>query len=132
MTQSVQTRRLEGPLQEVIVLVEDDEDLRETLAELLRLSGYAVLTAANGRDAIAVLRQAPEPCLVLLDLMMPVMDGWQFRRAQLGDPQIAGVPVVVISGADDVAAEAEALEAVAHLTKPIELRDVLGVIDRHC
>ena len=115
-----------------ILIVEDDDDLRETLGEILRLKGYDVLTAANGQEAIAALRQYGEPCLILLDLMMPVMDGWEFRRAQLEDPGLAQVPVVLLSGADEVAREAVNLAAVGHLTKPVELPQVIDTVQQHC
>ncbi len=81
-----------------LLLVDDDERVREALVALLEAQGYPVVGAANGREALDVLRvRGLRPGLILLDLMMPVMDGWQFRAAQLADAELATVPVVVFS-----------------------------------
>ncbi|MCW8138221.1 MAG: response regulator transcription factor [Planctomycetota bacterium] len=116
-----------GPL----LLVEDDADIREDLAELLTDEGYEVETAPDGRAALAALRRRAGWGLVLLDLMMPVMDGWAFRRAQLGDPALAAIPVVVISGAADLAGTARALGVAEAVQKPFELDALLAAIRRH-
>ncbi|MBC7545053.1 MAG: response regulator, partial [Candidatus Sericytochromatia bacterium] len=81
-----------------ILIVEDDIDIRETLAEILADEGYSVASAANGLDAISYLQTEAMPCVILLDLMMPVMSGWEFRAKQQQDPTLAGIPVVVLSG----------------------------------
>jgi CheY-like chemotaxis protein len=81
-----------------VLLVDDDEDTREALSELLRAEGFSVATAQNGREAIRWLREThPAPSVVLLDLMMPVMDGNEFLRAKQIDPAISLLPVVVMS-----------------------------------
>ena len=83
-----------------LLLVEDDDDLREDFALILRSRGYRVEVAANGAEALARLRaRAPLPCIILLDLMMPVMSGWELRSAQLADPVLAGIPVIVLTAA---------------------------------
>jgi len=81
--------------------VEDEKDLRELLAEVLQDHGYTVATAANGREALDRLASGPLPALILLDLMMPVMTGWEFRRRQIQDVRIAAIPVIAFSGVAD-------------------------------
>jgi len=114
-----------------ILVVDDDQDIRDTLTELLEDEGYAVVRASHGGEALEALRGEPRPDLVLLDLMMPVMDGWQFRAEQRKDPAIASVPVLVISatGKDDKVAS---LAAVQFLKKPIHLDQLLDAVERHC
>jgi len=95
------------------------------------------VSAEDGLEALHLLRtvrrRAPEePCLVLLDLMMPRLGGLEFRRAQLGDPTVASVPVAVISGAIDLEQRAAALGAVATVPKPIDFDRLLGVVRRYC
>src|SRR5688572_32152658 len=112
-----------------VLIVEDDHDIREMLQELLASEGFHAVSAEDGLEGLHVLRtvrhRAPEiPCLILLDLKMPRLGGGEFRRAQLGDPTVAGVPVAVMSGAPDVEQRARALGAVATLPKPIDC-DVL-------
>src|SRR5690606_2328003 len=81
-----------------VLVVDDDEDIRLILAQILSLQGYDAPTAANGLDALSQLYDGVEPCLILLDLMMPAMSGWEFRTKQLQDPKLAQIPVVVLSG----------------------------------
>ncbi len=115
-----------------ILLVEDDADIREDLAALLRDEGFSVKTATNGRDALQQLAGAPPPCVILLDLMMPVMSGWDFRAKQLADPALAAVPVVLLSAATDLPRHASQLKANGYLAKPIELEQLFEVVQRHC
>jgi CheY-like chemotaxis protein len=82
----------------MILIVEDDAPIREMLVEILEDEGYPVQGASNGQEAFAALRTIPTlPKLVLLDLMMPVMDGWTFRQKQLQDPLLRGIPIIVLS-----------------------------------
>ena len=113
-----------------ILLVEDDPDIREDLAEILVDEGFQVATAAHGRAALDQMRRGPLPDLVLLDLMMPVMDGFQFRAAQLADPDLAAVPVVVLSGAADMLTQVHSIQARGVVRKPFRVDQVLGAIDR--
>jgi len=115
-----------------ILVVDDDEALRELLKLLLTAEGYRVGGAANGREALGYLRQTKPPSLILLDLSMPVMNGWQFRQEQKNDPALALIPVVVLSGEADLPRVATSLGVAAHFSKPVEiaeLLDALGVID---
>jgi len=113
-----------------ILIVDDDLDIREGLSEVLEERGYAILSAANGREALEGLRSGSRPCVILLDLMMPVMDGYEFRAEQRKDPALASIPVVIITaGAAD---QREEIEASAVLRKPLDLRELVDVIQRHC
>ena len=119
------------------MIIEDDEDLRLDLAELLRMEGYTVETAGNGREALDHLvgqlrKTGTLPCVILLDLMMPVMNGWDFRAEQLRVPKLASVPVLVLSGAADVAEQATGLHAAGYLTKPVEIDDLCQSVEKHC
>ena len=120
-----------------VLIVEDDSDTRDMLASLLALEGFYAVGAEDGLEALHLLRsvrhRAPQtPCLVLLDLKMPRLGGNEFRRAQLGDPTVASVPVAVMSGAVDVAERARDLGAVAVVTKPIDVDLLLNVVKRYC
>jgi CheY-like chemotaxis protein len=120
-----------------VLIVEDDAATREMLAAALATQGFHTVAAEDGLEALHLLRtvrhRAPEvPCLVLLDLAMPRLGGGEFRRAQLGDPTVAAVPVAVMSGAADVEQRARALGAVATLSKPIDLNTLFAVVKRYC
>jgi CheY-like chemotaxis protein len=115
-----------------IMIVEDDRDIRETLAELLEDEGYEILTAGNGAEALDLLRGGAEPpSLILLDLMMPVMDGRSFRLEQRADPQLDRIPVVVLSAYHDAAAQAAELEVAAFLSKPLRPDTLMRLITEH-
>lgn len=120
-----------------VLIVEDDPATRDMLATLLATQGFYAVGAEDGLEALHVLRavrrRAPDvPCLVLLDLKMPRLGGHEFRRAQLGDPTVASVPVAVMSGATDIEQRAQALGAVATVTKPIDVDVLLDVVRRYC
>ncbi|HWB78945.1 MAG TPA: response regulator [Nannocystaceae bacterium] len=115
-----------------ILVVDDDADIRETLIELIRDQGYDAIGAADGREALNRLRRGDtKPCLILLDLMMPKMDGWEFRQAQSTDPALADIPVVVISAYRNSHRGAN-LDAVDHLHKPVQMESLVELIHRHC
>jgi CheY-like chemotaxis protein len=114
-----------------IMLVEDDGDVSEAIASCLADYGYEVVIASNGQEALDKLRQStPRPNLILLDLMMPVMDGWEFRAEQAADPALAGVPVVLLSAQTNVREAADKMSAAGWLKKPIELEALLKVVER--
>ena len=115
-----------------ILLVEDHDASREGMHELLELDGHYVGTAASGREALDVLRDGFAPCLILLDLLMPDVDGAAFRAEQVGDPKIAAVPVVLLSGSGSVEKRAAELGVSGYLLKPIEPAQLYEVIERHC
>jgi CheY-like chemotaxis protein len=113
-----------------ILIVEDDADLREMMAQLLTLEGFRAETVANGREALDYLQKGDYPDLILLDLMMPVMDGWEFRRRQSAHPEYAQVPVVILSALDQ--ARAADLGGPAFLKKPLNFDLLLDLVRRHC
>ncbi len=110
------------------LVVEDDAAISDTLAEVLRVLGYEPSCCANGRDALERLRRGPRPDVILLDLRLPVMDGWEFRVEQRKDPDLASIPVVVLSA--DGAPKAAAIDADAYLTKPVDFDRLAGTVER--
>jgi CheY-like chemotaxis protein len=116
-----------------IFVVDDEEMIRDSIVEFLDDNGYEAVGAAHGRDALAKLAASgPRPCLILLDLMMPVMDGRSFREEQLQTPELAAIPVVLFSAYRDVAKTAGELNAAGHLAKPLNLATLLQTVRRHC
>jgi len=100
------------------------------MAQLLTLEGFVATTVSNGREALDYLRQGDRPDIILLDLMMPVMDGWEFRRKQQSDPALAAVPVVVLSALDH--RRAADVDAVAFLKKPLDFDRLLELVRQYC
>jgi CheY-like chemotaxis protein len=120
----------EQPARDVMV-VEDDFSIRETLRELLEDEGYRVSWAANGSEALTRLKAGVAPKVILLDLMMPVMDGWEFRSELRRDPTLADIPVVVISADHALEDKVAALQVDAVLAKPFPLRALLDTVRRY-
>jgi CheY-like chemotaxis protein len=116
----------------VVLVVDDDEDIRTVIAEVLQLAGYTAITAKDGEEALTLMRSHPELCVVLLDMMMPGVDGWEFRRHQLGDPALARVPVVVLSGAGSAADIAREIAADDFLSKPVLRDHLVEMVSRYC
>jgi CheY-like chemotaxis protein len=115
----------------VVLLVEDDLALREVMVEALQMEGIVTSFAANGAEAMSYLRCSPPPKLILLDLMMPVMDGAQFRVAQRADPSFCGIPVVLLSADRELADKAWALQVDAWLRKPVDLEELMETVRRY-
>ena len=113
-----------------VLIVEDDVELRDMMAQLLTLEGFVATAVANGREALEYLRKGDRPDIILLDLMMPVMDGWEFRRKQQSDPTLATVPVVVLSALDH--RRAAEVDAVAFQKKPLDFDRLLELVRRYC
>lgn len=123
---------MQAEIQHVVLVVDDDRDIRDSLIEVLEDHGYQAAGAANGLEALAVLGTGPAlPCLILLDLMMPVMDGQEFRERQLENPLWAQIPVVAISAYSDAVARARALDLEC-LRKPLAMRPLIETVRRHC
>lgn len=119
----------------VVMIVEDDPDSREILSELVAGEGFRTLVASNGKEALAELEAAKGatlPCLILLDMMMPVMDGRQFRAAQREDPLLGKIPVVVLSAHVETMMTVDAMRAKAVLEKPVDFSELIGVVRDIC
>lgn len=115
-----------------ILVVEDEQDIREAMGSLLEMEGFQVLTAANGSEALRQLREpGPRPSLILLDLMMPVMNGWAFIAERDKDPALSPIPVVVVSGMHGTEAAAASLHAVACVRKPLQAETLIDLARRY-
>jgi CheY-like chemotaxis protein len=114
-----------------VLVVEDEPDVREIICLILQEHGVRATGAADGLEALERARNSEPPGLVLLDLMMPRMDGWQFRAAQLSEPELAGIPVLVLSGDGNVEAKAGDLAAAGFLRKPVDLEVLVTTVHRH-
>ncbi len=112
-----------------VLIVEDDEAIRETMQLALEMRGYVVVTAGNGKEGIAALGKRPSPCLILLDLMMPVMDGWGFVTAIEHDPRLGRIPVVVVTAFTNQAGTINARSVIA---KPIPLDLLYETVRTYC
>ena len=115
-----------------VLIVEDDTDLRQALSQVLAEEGYRVGGAEHGRHALEQLRDGVRPCLILLDLTMPVMNGWQFREEQRHDPDLASIPVVVISAGANLPEQVAPLGIRDYIRKPIQLGQLLATVQRYC
>jgi CheY-like chemotaxis protein len=111
-----------------ILIVEDDEDVREAMVAFLEMKGYSVASACNGREALDYLDGAPAPDLIITDLAMPVMDGRQFRREQLKDVRLAAIPMLVVTAM----ADRTHIDASEILLKPVDADLLLTAVSRHC
>ena len=125
----VSARRRPIAASNLVLVVEDDADFREALVSALEHAGYEVIAAVNGAAALQLLQWRIVPSVVLLDLMMPVMDGRTFRQHQLADPALASIPVVVLS-ADAQATDLAGVHAV--LRKPVDVEALLRVLEELC
>jgi CheY-like chemotaxis protein len=114
----------------IVLIVDDDPDIAETIAFMLEDRGYRAEIATNGREALERLCHTPRPSLILLDLTMPVMDGRDFRRVQLQRPELASIPVLVLT-ADATAASDSRVAAAGWLVKPVALDTLLEAVTRH-
>ncbi|MGD9765948.1 MAG: response regulator [Candidatus Binatia bacterium] len=115
-----------------VLLIDDNPDVRVAMREWLRLDGYRVADAWNGRDALEQLSGGLHPCVILMDLNMPVMNGFEFRQEQLRRPDISHIPIVVYSGVVDATKNAAHLKAAAYGTKPLDFQQLTGLVRQHC
>jgi two-component system chemotaxis response regulator CheY len=114
-------------------VIDDDADLRESLGAVLTASGHAFASAVDGLEGLSLLRDPRRrPCVVLLDLMMPRMSGFELRAVMKADPSLSEIPVVVLTGAGSRATRRASELDAEILMKPIELGDLLNVVERHC
>lgn len=115
-----------------ILVVEDDDDLRESLTELLEARGFPVVAVQNGKDALERLAGGLSPCLIVLDLMLPVVSGWEFRNHQLADTRLAKIPTIIMSGAYNLESETQRLQAIAFVPKPINIDLLFKTVEQYC
>jgi len=116
-----------------ILIVDDNRSVREPLVALLEAEGFGARGVANGREALETLRAGFDACLILLDLTMPIMDGWKFRAVQQQDPTLADIPVVVMAALSDARKAALKLGAVAGFAKPLnDLGQLVQLVSAHC
>lgn len=112
-----------------ILIVEDEKDIRDSLKMILELEGYSVFTAENGKEGLKILKGLDRPCLILLDLLMPVMNGMEFLEAKKHEDAIAQIPVCVVSG---VASDPHLKNTAGFIKKPIDLEILLKFIKNYC
>jgi CheY-like chemotaxis protein len=113
-----------------VLVVDDDRDLTRLMSKFLKLEGFAAAEAGNGQEALSYLRGGGDANVILLDLRMPVMDGWAFRREQRGDPGLADIPIVILSGVG--ADTTHEMGAAASFSKPVSFPEVVCVVRRLC
>lgn len=118
--------------QHLVLVVEDDQDLRDIVADVLTAHGYRTASAIHGEDALEKLHDGEKPCVILLDLMMPVMDGWAFRARQREDPELSRIPVVVLTAHASASQVGTELAATEFLAKPVALHALLATVARVC
>lgn len=120
------------PLFADILLVDDDAGIRDAFRDVLDDEGFQVATAVDGSDALRYLQSMPPPRLIILDLMMPGMDGWHFLRLQREDPALKSIPVVVLSAQMLTEAEAATLHVALYLRKPVKMLSLMMIVESYC
>ena len=116
-----------------ILVVEDDKDIQDSVVELLESEGFETICANNGREALQILKDTAQnlPDLIILDLMMPVMDGFEFREEQKRDPRIANVPIVIMSADGNIEPKKHKIDAKAYIKKPLDVDDLMELVKQH-
>jgi CheY-like chemotaxis protein len=113
-------------LMETLLIIEDEVRTRDLLIEFLGKDGRQIITAGDGQEALERLTKVPRPRVILLDLMMPRMDGWEFLRRQSADPSMAGIPTIVLSGSE------LPVGAKHQLSKPVDVNRLRALVDQYC
>jgi CheY-like chemotaxis protein len=113
----------------LILIIDDDPDIGQTMADVLELEGYRTLVATNGMDALDQLARGARPDLILLDMMMPVMDGWAFRAEQQKLDGAANIPVLTVTADGDAKGKAQAIRAAGHVAKPVSVDALLDAME---
>jgi CheY-like chemotaxis protein len=112
-----------------VLIVDDDENIRETIALALQIAGYRTYAACNGREGLELLSSIPRPCVILVDLMMPVLDGWGFATALRADATTGKIPLVVLTA---LGKAGETISADRFLTKPLALETLYDAVREFC
>ena len=115
-----------------VLIIDDEPDVRELFQDILKAAGFDAVVAESGAEGLAVLRSDPQIRVVLLDLLMPEMDGWRFRHHQLSHPQFAAIPTVIVTGAPLGGAAHDQLQAAAYLSKPVPREQLIGAVAKYC
>jgi CheY-like chemotaxis protein len=126
------TSRPSGAKNRSVLVVDDNVDLQDAIGDVLADAGYTPIFATDGQNALDYLRAHEAPSLILLDLMMPVMDGMQFREEQLRDPALAHIPVVILSADGKLHQKVKHLSPAGALAKPVQIDDLLSTVARFC
>jgi CheY-like chemotaxis protein len=113
-----------------IMVVDDDADVRDAVTDLLEGHGYAVIPASNGQEALDELKAGEKPSLILLDVMMPIMDGQAFSAEQQADPELADIPVVVFTAFAAALDKMKEMKSFARIEKPVQADQLLNSVDR--
>lgn len=116
--------------EDTVLVVEDEDEARNTLMQILEIEGYRVLGFSNGAEALSYLSESKEPCLIVMDIRMPVMGGSEFRSAMLRDPRLAKIPVVVVTALEPTAAAG--LCALRVFRKPVDVNALVDVVRQNC
>jgi CheY-like chemotaxis protein len=114
-----------------LMIIDDDDDLRDALMDVMSAQGYEVAAFADARAALSALEEGLIPFLILLDLMMPGMSGWEFRAAQLANPKLLSIPVVVVTAANMLSDGVHTLSGLEILRKPFDVSTLLTTVARH-
>jgi CheY-like chemotaxis protein len=115
-----------------ILVVDDDYDMQDAISESLEIEGHETTCVSNGREALDYLRDGERVCVILLDLMMPVMNGWEFRERQLQNSELASIPVVVVTADGNADEKARKLSADGFLRKPLRAEELLSTVEKFC
>jgi CheY-like chemotaxis protein len=115
-----------------VLVVDDDYAVLDSIRDVLEDEGYEVLLAANGLEALKELRKGTRPCLILLDLMMPVMNGWEFREEQLQDGGLAAIPTIIVTAHNRAEESAAELKAASCIRKPVRPETLLKTVEKYC
>ncbi len=132
MPQTAGSVRYTGGEQPQVLVVEDDHDLREALCSVLEDAGYSAAGFANGLEALEYLRRSEPPRLVLLDLMMPVMSGWEFREEQMKDSRLSPIPVVILSAHVKADIFGASMGVTKTIRKPLSVDELVRVVSKYC
>lgn len=127
---SANQTRLQGPGR--VLIIDDEPDVRQLFQDILHDAGFEALSAESGAEGLTLLRQDPQIRVILLDLLMPEMDGWRFRHHQLSHEKFAQIPTVIITGAPLGSAAHDQLQAADYLSKPVPRERLIAVVARYC
>jgi len=120
-----------SPCAAPILVIDDDDGMRVPLCRVLEFDGHRTVQAVDGREGLRLLRDGLDPCLIIMDLMMPGVDGFAFRAAQVADPRLADIPTIVLT-ASALTVGTNALHATTVVTKPVTVDRVLALVDAYC